>query len=180
MNRCASLRRAGALVAALAAAALAACGPAGARPAAGSLTADQKPHVSIEATYGETTVDLVRRVRVWLLRSDGWTPCPELAASAGPPPECWVRVTLNGEQIAILYPEPDGWLGPFPIPLHPEIFQLKPGAYRLQLVQEGSLEVRLTTPQTITVRDVTPTPSPTPTTAPTPTPGPSPATTSSR
>lgn len=181
MDAGAMLRRASALVAAVGvAAALAACAeerPSG-KPA--PLPDDQKARVPLEAMFGDTTVDLVRRVRVWLLKSDGWTPCPEVASTAVPPRECWVRVTLNGEQIAILYPEPDGRLGPFPIPLHPEIFEFKPGTYALQLLQEGPLEVRQTEPQTITVRDVTPTPTPLPTATRTPTPGPSPTPTASR
>jgi hypothetical protein len=141
----------GSLMVALAAVAFAACGEAATgelRPIAES----DKARVTVRADFGDGSIEGVGRQIVWLTHSDGWATCPESIGEELPPETCWIRVMVDDTQIAVLFPDQEGSLGPFPIVIHFGVFPIEPGVHLLQLVQSGRLEVRETAAVELVVR----------------------------
>ncbi len=111
-----------------------------------------KPHVTVDATFGQTELEAVGRQTLWIRQSDGWDPCPDELVGDVPPEACWIRVFVDDTQVSILFPEPDGSLGPFPITIHFDVFHFGPGDHALRLVQSTRLDVRETAPTTLMIR----------------------------
>ncbi len=103
-----------------------------------------KARVMIEAEFGTSKVALDGRQELWVTRSSGWDPCPEMLSTEFQPETCWIRAYIDETQIATLLPEPDGTLGPYAIPIHFDVFDFAPGDHFLRLVQVGRLELRFT------------------------------------
>ena len=118
----------------------------------GAILEADKPHVTVDAAFGQTELVAEGRQTVWIQRSAGWDPCPDRLVGDVPPETCWVRVFVDDTQVFILFPEPDGSLGPFPITVHFGVFQFEPGDHALRLVQATRLDVRETEPTTLKVR----------------------------
>ena len=124
---------------------LAACGPE--EPESDEplvLDVADKARVTIEAEFGTTTVEMAGRQELWITRSSGWDPCPEVLGTEFQPETCWVRAYIDETLVATLLPEPNGTLGPYAIPLHFDVFDFAPGRHFLRLVQVGRLELRYT------------------------------------
>ena len=103
-----------------------------------------KARVTIDADFGTTTVPAAGLQQLWLSQSSGWDPCPEALGTEIQPETCWIRVLIDETQIAALLPEPDGTLGPYPIPVHFDVFDFEPGSHVFWLLQVGRLELRKT------------------------------------
>lgn len=103
-----------------------------------------KARVTIEADFGTTTVQGAGRQELWITRSSGWDPCPEMLGTEFQPETCWVRAYIDETLVATLLPEPNGTLGPYAIPIHFDVFDFAPGQHFLRLVQVGRLELRYT------------------------------------
>lgn len=108
------------------------------------LDVDDKARVVIEAEFGTTKVSLEGRQELWITRSSGWDPCPEVLGTEFQPETCWIRAYIDETQVATLLPEPNGTLGPYGIPIHFDVFDFLPGEHFLRLVQVGRLELRYT------------------------------------
>lgn len=108
------------------------------------LSLDDKARVTIEAEFGTTEVARAGLQQIWVNQSSGWDPCPEMLSTEFPPETCWIRVLIGEIPVAVLLPEPNGTLGPYPIPLHFDVFDFEAGDYQLWLIQVGRLEVRHT------------------------------------
>lgn len=124
---------------------LAACGPDDAdsdEPIV--LDVADKARVTIEADFGTTKVEMTGLQELWITRSTGWDPCPEMLGTEFQPETCWVRAYVDETLIATLLPEPNGTLGPYAIPIHFDVFDFTPGQHFLRLVQVGRLELRYT------------------------------------
>ena len=115
-----------------------------------------KPHVTVDATFGQTELEALGRQTLWIRQSDGWDPCPDELVGDVPPEPCWIRVFVDDTQVSILFPDPDGSLGPFPITIHFGVFHLYPGEHALRLVQATRLDVRETAPTTLMIRPPSP------------------------
>ena len=125
--------------------ALAACGPddaASDEPFV--LDVADKARVTIEAEFGTTKVEMAGLQELWITRSSGWDPCPEMLGTEFQPETCWIRAYVDETLVATLLPEPNGTLGPYAIPLHFDVFDFAPGQHFLRLVQVGRLELRYT------------------------------------
>lgn len=103
-----------------------------------------KARVTIEADFGTTTLEMRGRQEIWITRSSGWDPCPEVLGTEFQPETCWIRAYIDETLVATLLPEPNGTLGPYAIPLHFGVFDFAPGKHFLRLVQVGRLELRYT------------------------------------
>lgn len=124
---------------------LAACEPEAADPDEPIvLDVSDKARVTIEAEFGTTKVQLAGRQELWITRSSGWDPCPEVLGTEFQPEACWIRAYIDETQVAVLLPEPNGTLGPYAIPVHFDVFEIPPGKHFLRLVQVGRLELRYT------------------------------------
>lgn len=144
---------AGLLVSAAVVIGLAACGASDGGPeAAVGVVPDAR--IRVDAEFGATAIAPVGRQVVWLLSSSGWDPCPTLGEGALEPEICWIRVMLDGVQLAVLFPEPEGTLGPLPLSVNFDVFDIAPGPHELRLVQTGRLETRETFPVEVLVRAV--------------------------
>ncbi len=110
-----------------------------------------KTRVTVEAEFGTSSIPRAGRQEIWVTRSVGWDPCPEVVGARHPPPTCWIRVLIDDVQVAVVLPEPDGSFGPFPVAVHFDVFDIAPGAHQIQLVQVGRLEVRATPPGALQV-----------------------------
>lgn len=108
------------------------------------LDLDDKTRVTIVADIGTTTVPRTGLQQIWVTESSGWDPCPEMLGTEFPPETCWIRVLIGETPVAVLLPEPNGTLGPYPIPVHFDVFDFEPGEYQLWLIQVGRLEIRHT------------------------------------
>ncbi|MDE2868423.1 MAG: hypothetical protein OXR64_05510 [Chloroflexota bacterium] len=125
--------------------ALAACGPD--EPESDEpfvLDVADKAKVTIEAEFGTTKVQMAGRQELWVTRSSGWDPCPEVLGTEFQPETCWIRAYIDETLVATLLPEPNGTLGPYAIPIHFDVFEFLPGQHFLRLVQVGRLELRYT------------------------------------
>ena len=103
-----------------------------------------KAQVTIEAEFATTKVQIAGRQELWITRSSGWDPCPEVLGTEFQPETCWIRAYIDETLIATLLPEPNGTLGPYAIPVHFDVFEFAPGHHFLRLVQVGRLELRYT------------------------------------
>ena len=124
---------------------VAACGPV--EPESGEplvLDVADKARVTIEAEFGTTKVEMAGLQKLWITRSSGWDPCPEMLGTEFQPETCWIRAYVDETLVATLLPEPNGTLGPYAIPLHFDVFDFAPGQHFLRLVQVGRLELRFT------------------------------------
>ncbi len=140
------------LACAMLALALGACGPE--EPDADEpfvLALDDKTRVTIMADIGTTEIPAAGLQQIWVTESSGWDPCPEMLGTEFPPDTCWIRVLIGETPVAVLLPEPSGTLGPYPIPVHFDVFQFAPGEYQLWLIQVGRLEVRHTEGATVRI-----------------------------
>lgn len=141
---------------------LAACGPEATDPdELLVLDVSDKARVTIEAEFGTTKVQRAGRQELWISRSSGWDPCPEVLGTEFQPETCWIRAYIDETQVAVLLPEPNGTLGPYAIPIHFDVFEFLPGEHFLRLVQVGRLELRYTEALRLEVElpaDTTPTP----------------------
>jgi len=108
------------------------------------LDLDEKARVTIEAEFGTAAIPRTGLQQIWVNRSSGWDPCPEMLSTEFPPETCWIRVLIGETPVAVLLPEPNGTLGPYPIPVHFDVFDFAAGDYQLWLIQVGRLEVRHT------------------------------------
>ena len=108
------------------------------------LELDDKARVTIEADIGTAAIPRTGLQQIWVNRSSGWDPCPEMLSTEFPPETCWIRVLIGETPVAVLLPEPNGTLGPYPIPVHFDVFDFAAGDYQLWLIQVGRLEVRHT------------------------------------
>lgn len=106
------------------------------------LDLDDKARVTIDAEFSTTEIPRVGLQQIWVNQSSGWDPCPEMLSTEFPPDTCWIRVLIGETPVAVLLPEPNGTLGPYPIPVHFDVFDFEVGDYQLWLVQVGRLEVR--------------------------------------
>ncbi len=141
---------AGLLVLASVVIALAACDAAGGGPEA-AVDALPGARIRVDAEFGATAIAPAGAQIVWLLSSSGWDPCPTLSEGALEPEICWIRVMLDETQLAVLFPEPDGTLGPLPLSINFDVFDIAPGPHELRLVQNGRLDVRETSPVEVLV-----------------------------
>ncbi len=141
----------GLLVSAAMVIALTACGASGggAEAAVGDVPGAR---IRVDAEFGATAIAPVGSQVVWLLSSSGWDPCPALGEGALEPEICWIRVMLDETQLAVLFPEPEGTLGPLPLSINFDVFDIAPGPHELRLVQTGRLEIRETSPVEVLVR----------------------------
>ena len=158
----ASLRALVLLACAVLALVLSACGPE--EPDADEpfvLDLDDKTRVTIVADIGTTEIPGAGLQQIWVTESSGWDPCPEMLGTEFPPDTCWIRVLIGETPVAVLLPEPNGTLGPYPIPVHFDVFEFAPGEYQLWLIQVGRLEVRHTEGATVRI-DPAPQETPTP------------------
>jgi len=141
---------------------LAACGPEATDPdELLVLDVSDKARVTIEAEFGTTKVQRAGRQELWISRSSGWDPCPEVLGTEFQPETCWIRAYIDETQVAVLLPEPNGTLGPYAIPIHFDVFEFLPGEHFLRLVQVGRLELRYTEASRLEIElpaDTTPTP----------------------
>ncbi|MCY3895558.1 MAG: hypothetical protein OXG17_03700 [Chloroflexi bacterium] len=126
------------------------------------LELDAKARVTIDAEIGTAAIPRTGLQQVWVNRSSGWDPCPEMLSTEFPPETCWIRVLIGETPVAVLLPEPNGTLGPYPIPVHFDVFDFAAGDYQLWLIQVGRLEVRHTEGAPLLI---VPAPEPTPTAA---------------
>ena len=108
------------------------------------LDLDDKARVTIEAEFSTTKIPRAGLQQIWLSQSSGWDPCPAMLSPEFPPDVCWIRVLIDETQVAVLLPEPNGTLGPYPILLHFDVFDFEPGEHLMWLIQVGRLEVRHT------------------------------------
>ena len=102
---------------------LAACGPE--EPESDEpivLDVADKARVTIEAEFGTTKVEMAGLQELWITRSSGWDPCPEMLGTEFQPETCWIRAYVDETLVATLLPEPNGTLGPYAIPLHFDVF----------------------------------------------------------
>ena len=106
------------------------------------LDLDDKTRVTIEAEFSTTTIPRAGLQQIWVRQSSGWDPCPAILTTEFPPDICWIRVLIDETLVAVLLPEPDGTLGPYPIPLHFDVFDFELGEHQVWLIQVGRLEVR--------------------------------------
>lgn len=109
-----------------------------------ALALADKTRVKIDAEFGTTKVPLAGRQELWVNQSSGWDPCPEVLGTEFPPDTCWIRVVIDETQVAVLLPEPNGTLGPYPVSVHFDVFDFEPGEHYFWLVQVGRLELRET------------------------------------
>ncbi len=131
---------------------LGACGPDEADPDEPFvLDLDDKTRVTIVADIGTTEIPGAGMQQIWVTESSGWDPCPEMLGTEFPPDTCWIRVLIGETPVAVLLPEPNGTLGPYPIPVHFDVFDFEPGEYQLWLIQVGRLEVRHTEGATVRI-----------------------------
>ncbi len=108
------------------------------------LDVGDKARVTIEAEFGTAKVQRAGRQELWVTRSSGWDPCPEVLGTEFQPESCWIRAYIDETPVAVLLPEPNGTLGPYAIPIHFDVFEFQPGEHFLRLVQVGRLELRYT------------------------------------
>jgi len=121
-----------------------------------------KARVTIEAEFGTTTLPGAGRQELWITRSSGWDPCPEMLGTQFQPETCWIRAYIDETLVATLLPEPNGTLGPYAVPIHFDVFDFAPGQHFLRLVQVGRLELRYTDAAPLEIvlpEEETPTPS---------------------
>jgi hypothetical protein len=140
------------LIAAVVMLLVAGCGADGDGDSLAAILEADKTRVTVDATFDQTELVAEGRQTVWIRQSSGWDPCPDRLVADVPPEACWVRVFVDDTQVSILFPEPDGSLGPFPITIHFGVFQFAPGDHALRLVQSTRLDVRETAPTTLKVR----------------------------
>ena len=127
------------------------------------LDVEDKARVTIQADFGTSKVEMAGLQEVWVTQSSGWDPCPEVLGSEFQPETCWIRAYIDETPIAVMLPEPNGTLGPYPIQVHFDVFEFAPGRHFLRLVQVGRLELRFTeaSPLEMVIPAETPTPTPT-------------------
>ena len=104
-----------------------------------------RARIDIDVEFGASSVRRDGRQNIWVMRSSGWEPCPEMFGAEAAPETCWIRVFIDDTQVAVVMPEPDGTFGPFPVAIHFEVFDFSPGVHEIRLLQIGRFEIRETT-----------------------------------
>jgi hypothetical protein len=103
-----------------------------------------KARIVIDAEFGSSSVRGEGRQNIWIMRSSGWEPCPEMFGAETAPETCWIRVFIDDTQVAVVMPEPDGTFGPFPVAIHFDVLDFSPGMHEVWMLQSGRFEIRET------------------------------------
>ena len=105
---------------------------------------EDKARIVIDAEFGSLSVRGEGRQNIWIMRSGGWEPCPEMFGAETAPDTCWIRIFIDDTQVAIVMPDPDGTFGPFPVAIHFDVLDFSPGLHEVRLLQIGRFEIRET------------------------------------